>query len=375
MTLRELFKLIADAIREKTGETGEIIAKDFPEKIAAIEVGSGSGSGSGDGGPIVTFVSDFPFTNGKTMFSVNTVEGKLTEIPELAEFDGFFDYFMDGGATYSSLKSASSKFNLSLTTVFESDKILITKTAAAKYIIFDVRDEDEGKVYFINDAGEQVSNLTTQRLKQNQSIAYGNIEIPEMVTTNNYKVVGWTSSEYSDRLLGPGCLIGPNTSYAYGNSNLTMIPNLIDDSDTNIMHIVLKAINYGNGLTINYSSDIWWEPSRSNYLTSAVKGFEGSIPSPDWQSGNVPSGTIGGFSEIHVYIDKTGTLAFRDLFGLGEQWMSWGDVHIFSDPEGMNEVKYLSYDFTTSYPLDSDMFSFLQDGQTYYIEGNVSEWA
>ena len=36
MTLRELFQSIADAIREKTGETGKLKPTDFPEKIQKI---------------------------------------------------------------------------------------------------------------------------------------------------------------------------------------------------------------------------------------------------------------------------------------------------------------------------------------------------
>lgn len=41
MTLRELFADIADAIREKDGSTGEIVASTFPVRIRAIQVGSG----------------------------------------------------------------------------------------------------------------------------------------------------------------------------------------------------------------------------------------------------------------------------------------------------------------------------------------------
>lgn len=40
MTLSEYLTSVADAIREKTGETGEIAALDFPAKISAIETGS-----------------------------------------------------------------------------------------------------------------------------------------------------------------------------------------------------------------------------------------------------------------------------------------------------------------------------------------------
>lgn len=40
MTLNEYLTSVADAIREKTGETGEIAALDFPAKISAIETGS-----------------------------------------------------------------------------------------------------------------------------------------------------------------------------------------------------------------------------------------------------------------------------------------------------------------------------------------------
>lgn len=41
-TLTELFTAIADAIRAKTGETGTIIADQFPEAIASIETGGGT---------------------------------------------------------------------------------------------------------------------------------------------------------------------------------------------------------------------------------------------------------------------------------------------------------------------------------------------
>lgn len=40
MTLTELFKDIADAIREKKGTTESIVAEDFPEEIESIETGS-----------------------------------------------------------------------------------------------------------------------------------------------------------------------------------------------------------------------------------------------------------------------------------------------------------------------------------------------
>ena len=39
MTLEEYFKSIADAIREKTGDTQEIAATDFAADISAIESG------------------------------------------------------------------------------------------------------------------------------------------------------------------------------------------------------------------------------------------------------------------------------------------------------------------------------------------------
>lgn len=46
MTLNEYLTSIADAIREKSGETGEISAADFPEKILAIEASTSGNSGT-----------------------------------------------------------------------------------------------------------------------------------------------------------------------------------------------------------------------------------------------------------------------------------------------------------------------------------------
>ena len=40
-TLTSLFSDIADAIREKTGDTAQIVADDFPSEIANIQTGSG----------------------------------------------------------------------------------------------------------------------------------------------------------------------------------------------------------------------------------------------------------------------------------------------------------------------------------------------
>lgn len=47
--LPDLFSAIADAIREKTGESGTIVADDFPTEISQIEGGSSSDHIAGGG--------------------------------------------------------------------------------------------------------------------------------------------------------------------------------------------------------------------------------------------------------------------------------------------------------------------------------------
>lgn len=45
-TLNSLFTDIADAIREKTGSTEQIVADDFPEKIKELPTGGSSVAGT-----------------------------------------------------------------------------------------------------------------------------------------------------------------------------------------------------------------------------------------------------------------------------------------------------------------------------------------
>ena len=56
--LGTLFGNIANAIREKTGDTGTMKPAEFPDKIKEIEVGGGGG-----GTQINEFLSSTTFTN------------------------------------------------------------------------------------------------------------------------------------------------------------------------------------------------------------------------------------------------------------------------------------------------------------------------
>ena len=72
--LGTLFSDIASAIREKSGESGTMKPAEFPDKIAALEVGGGSGGASG-----IT-IKNMSF---KPTSSIYTVTHNLGYIPDI----------------------------------------------------------------------------------------------------------------------------------------------------------------------------------------------------------------------------------------------------------------------------------------------------
>ena len=116
--LGELFQDIADAIRDKTGNTGLMVPFDFPEQIASIEVGTG-----GPGGAIKWVAATGEFTPENTGDTV-TVEHNMGVAPDFVFVmhitwiienikDNYPDVFVPFGFAYSSeimeqLKAAGS---------------------------------------------------------------------------------------------------------------------------------------------------------------------------------------------------------------------------------------------------------------------------
>lgn len=91
--LTELFSDVADAIREKTGDTTTMKPAEFPERIRGIETDIGGNGTNSDNILYKTNVINFYDVYGNIKYSYSKAEAEaLTELPPIPELEGYDAY-------------------------------------------------------------------------------------------------------------------------------------------------------------------------------------------------------------------------------------------------------------------------------------------